>query len=201
MIDPVFEQVGRDLSLIEKLGLNLKFVLETHVHADHITGASLIKSKKDIKIVYGSKTGVHGADIYLDDNEILKLGYESIQALHTPGHTSGCTSYYVEGYIFTGDTLFIDGTGRTDFQGGSSSDTFDSVTKKIYNFPNDTIVFPGHNYNGLTMSTIGEEKKSNPNVGLHIKKEDFILNESKKERPYPKRFDVAVPANMKCGKK
>ena len=99
------------------------------------------------------------------------------------------------------NTLFIDGTGRTDFQGGSSSDTFDSVTKKIYNFPNDTIVFPGHNYNGLTMSTIGEEKKSNPNVGLHIKKEDFILNESKKERPYPKRFDVAVPANMKCGKK
>ena len=131
----------------------------------------------------------------------MKLGYEKIQALHTPGHTSGCTSYYIDGYIFTGDTLFIDGTGRTDFQGGSSSDTFDSVTKKIYNFPNDTIVFPGHNYNGLTMSTIGEEKKSNPNVGLHIKKEDFILNESKKERPYPKRFDVAVPANMKCGKK
>ena len=201
LIDPVFEQVERDLSLIEKLGLNLKFVLETHVHADHITGASLIKTKKDIKIVYGSKTGVEGADIYLDDNEILKLGNENLQALHTPGHTSGCTSYYIDGYIFTGDTLFIDGTGRTDFQGGSSSDTYDSVTKKIYNFPNDTIVFPGHNYSGLTMSTIGEEKKSNPNVGLHIKKEDFILNESKKERPYPKRFDIAVPANMKCGKK
>jgi len=200
LIDPVLEQVDRDLELIKKLQLNLEYVIETHVHADHITGSGKIQSKTSAKIVYGSKTGVEGANIYLNDDEILVLGNHNIKAIHTPGHTSGCTSYYIPGYIFTGDTLFIDGTGRTDFQGGSSSDTYDSVTQKIFKYPDCTIVYPGHNYNGFTCSTIAEEKKSNPNVGLHIKKEDFILNESKKERPYPKKFDIAVPANMKCGK-
>ena len=200
LIDPVLEQVDRDLKLIEKLQLTLDYVVETHVHADHITGSDAIRSKTNAKVVYGSKTGVEGADIYLDDNQLLDLGNHNIKAMHTPGHTSGCTSYYIEGYIFTGDTLFIDGTGRTDFQGGSSSDTYDSITQKIFKFPDHTVVYPGHNYNGFTCSTIAEEKKSNPNVGLHITKEDFILNESKKERPYPKKFDVAVPANMRCGK-
>jgi len=200
LIDPVIEQIDRDLKLIKKIGLNLKYVLETHVHADHITGADAIRKKMNIKIIYGSKTGVKGADIYLDDNQLLDLGDHKIKAIHTPGHTSGCTSYYIEGYIFTGDTLFIEGTGRTDFQGGSSSDTYDSVTKKIFSFPDSTIVYPSHNYNGFTCSTIKEEKDSNPNVGLNISKEDFIDNESKKERPYPKRFDIAVPANMNCGK-
>jgi len=200
LIDPVLEQIDRDLKLIEKLQLTLDYVVETHVHADHITGSDAIRSKTNAKVVYGSKTGVEGADIYLDDNQLLDLGNHNIKAMHTPGHTSGCTSYYIEGYIFTGDTLFIDGTGRTDFQGGSSSDTYDSITQKIFKFPDHTVVYPGHNYNGFTCSTIAEEKKSNPNVGLHITKEDFILNESKKERPYPKKFDVAVPANMRCGK-
>ena len=200
LIDSVIEQIDRDLKLIRKIGLNLKYVLETHVHADHITGADAIRKKMNIKIIYGSKTGVKGADIYLDDNQLLDLGNHKIKAIHTPGHTSGCTSYYIEGYIFTGDTLFIEGTGRTDFQGGSSSDTYDSVTKKIFSFPDSTIIYPAHNYNGFTCSTIKEEKDSNPNVGLNISKEDFIDNESKKERPYPKRFDIAVPANMNCGK-
>ena len=200
LIDPVLEQVDRDLKLIEKLQLTLDYVVETHVHADHITGSDVIRSKIGAKVVYGSKTGVKGADIYLDDNQLLDIGNHNIKAIHTPGHTSGCTSYYIEGYIFTGDTLFIDGTGRTDFQGGSSSDTYDSVTQKIFKLPDDTVVYPGHNYNGFTCSTIAEEKKLNPNVGLHITKKDFMLNESKKERPYPKKFDIAVPANMKCGK-
>tara|TARA_B100000427_G_C15353341_1_gene526473 strand:+ start:133 stop:831 length:699 start_codon:yes stop_codon:yes gene_type:complete len=200
LIDPVLEQVDRDLELVNRLGLSLKYVFETHVHADHITGASIIRDRENVELCYGSKTGVKGADILFDDGAEFNIGNCSIKVIHTPGHTSGCTSYYVDGYIFTGDTLFIGGTGRTDFQGGSSSDTYDSVTKKIFNLPDDTIVYPGHNYNGFTCSTIREEKESNPNVGLHVSKEQFIDEESKKNRPYPKRFDIAVPANMNCGK-
>ena len=200
LIDPVLEQVDRDLELVNRLGLSLKYVFETHVHADHITGASIIRDRENVELCYGSKAGVKGADILFDDGAEFNIGNCSIKVIHTPGHTSGCTSYYVDGYIFTGDTLFIGGTGRTDFQGGSSSDTYDSVTKKIFNLPDDTIVYPGHNYNGFTCSTIREEKESNPNVGLHVSKEQFIDEESKKNRPYPKRFDIAVPANMNCGK-
>jgi len=200
LIDPVLEQFNRDLDVINQLDLKLEYVLETHVHADHITSADKFKNKIGCRIVYGSKTGVEGSDIFLDDEESLVLGEHTIKAIHTPGHTSGCTCYYVDKYIFTGDTLFIGGTGRTDFQGGSSENTFNSIREKIFKFPNNTIVYPCHNYNGLTCSTIGDEKKNNPNVGLHVTKETFLDNESKKDRPYPKKFDIAVPANMKCGK-
>ena len=200
IIDPVLEQADRDLNILKKLDLNLIYILETHVHADHITAASLIKEKTNAKICYGSKTGVEGADLLLDDGQKIKIGCFEICAIHTPGHTEGCTSYFVEKYVFTGDTLFIGGTGRTDFQGGSSSDVYDSVKNKIFCFPDDTIVYPAHNYQGLNMSTISYEKKYNPNVGDHILKEDFINNEKNKKRPHPKRIDVAVPANLKCGR-
>ena len=199
LIDPVLEQIDRDLTLINNLNLKLEYILETHVHADHITAANAIRGKTGAKIVYGEKSGVKGADILMKDNESIMLGEYKILGIMTPGHTSGCISYQTENYIFTGDTLFIGGTGRTDFQGGSANNTYDSITKKIFKFPDDTIVYPGHNYNGLTCSTIGEEKKTNPNVGLHVSKEEFVENEKNKKRPYPKKFDVAVPANMLCG--
>lgn len=200
LIDPVYEQVDRDLNLIYKLNLSLKYILETHVHADHITGADRIRRLKGVKVCYGSLTGVKGADMYLEDNQEISLGKGNIKSIHTPGHTSGCVSYYTKGYIFTGDTLFIEGTGRTDFQGGSASNTYESVRNKIFSYSDETLIYPGHNYNGFTCSTILEEKISNPNVGLDISKEQFLDSESKKERPYPKRFDIAVPANMQCGK-
>ena len=200
LIDPVFEQVERDLELIKKLKLNLSYLIETHVHADHITGASSLKKITGAKICYGSKTGVRGADLLLKDGDVLNIGKHELHVIHTPGHTLGCTSYYIEGYIFTGDTLFIEGTGRTDFQGGSASNTYDSVRNKIFSYPNNTIVYPAHNYNGFNLSTIDHERKFNPNVGDNVSKDEFIQNEKNKKRPYPKKLDVAVPANMKCGK-
>jgi glyoxylase-like metal-dependent hydrolase (beta-lactamase superfamily II) len=200
IIDPVLEQLDRDINLINKLKLKLIYIFETHVHADHITAASKLKEFSNAKICYGSKTGVDGADILFNDGDKINLGKYEIIAIYTPGHTSGCVSYYIQGSIFTGDTLFIEGTGRTDFQEGSSSEIYDSVKNKIFSYPDDTIVYPCHNYNGFLNSTIGHERNFNPNVGDKISKEIFIDNESKKNRPYPKRFDIAVPANLKCGK-
>lgn len=200
IIDSVLDQTSRDLDVLDKLGLTLKYIFETHVHADHITGATVLKNKTSAKICYGSKTGVKGADILFEDGEKLSFGEHTIFIHHTPGHTSGCVCYYVEGSIFTGDTLFIEGTGRTDFQGGSSSNTYDSVRGKIFSYSDDTIVYPGHNYNGFIHSSIGYERKFNPNVGDHVSKDEFISREKEKKRPYPKKFDIAVPANMKCGK-
>ena len=200
IIDPVLEQTKRDLDVLDKLGVKLKYIFETHVHADHITGASILKDKTSAKICYGSKSGVKGADIFFEDGEKIPFGGHEIIVHHTPGHTSGCICYYVEGFIFTGDTLFIEGTGRTDFQGGSSSNTYDSVRGKIFSYSNETIIYPAHNYNGFIHSTIGHERKFNPNVGDNITKDEFIQNEKLKNRPYPKKFDVAVPANLKCGK-
>ncbi|MGY8765853.1 MAG: MBL fold metallo-hydrolase [Nitrospinaceae bacterium] len=199
LIDPVLERTNRDLSLVEKLDLTLIGVLETHVHADHITAAKEIRNKTGVKIYYGSKTGVKGADVLLGDGDQIRLGDHYISAIHTPGHTEGCITYFIDDKLFTGDTLFIGGTGRTDFQGGSASNTFDSCRNKLFIYPDSTFIYPAHNYEGLTVSTVGEERNSNPNVGDKIKKENFIKNENKKERPYPRRFDVSVPENMKCG--
>jgi len=200
IIDPVLEQTQRDLDYLNKLSLKLKYIVETHIHADHITGAWMLKNKCDAKICCGSETGVKGANILLGDGDEITVGNYFLKAIHTPGHTEGCTSYYIDGYIFTGDTLFIEGTGRTDFQGGSSENIFESVRNKIFTYPDSTIVYPAHNYKGFTSSTIAYEKQNNPNVGVHMSKEDFIEKEKNMNRPYPKRFDVAVPANLICGK-
>jgi glyoxylase-like metal-dependent hydrolase (beta-lactamase superfamily II) len=200
IIDPVLDQLDRDINLLNKLKLKLMYIFETHVHADHITAASKLKEFSNAKICYGSKTGVDGADILFSDGDKINLDKHEIIVIHTPGHTSGCVSYYLEGSIFTGDTLFIEGTGRTDFQEGSSSNLYDSVKNKIFSYPDDTIVYPCHNYNGFLNSTIDHERKFNPNVGDKVSKKIFIENECKKNRPYPKKFDIAVPANLKCGK-
>ena len=200
IIDPVLEQFDRDMRNVKKLDLDLIGILETHVHADHITGAFTIRKKTGAPIYYGSESGVQGADFILNDGDSIHVGQFDIKTIHTPGHTKGCVSYYTCGMLFTGDTLFIGGTGRTDFQGGDPSTLYDSVTKKLFLYTDDTQVYPAHNYSGEMQTTIGEEKKWNPNVGNNIDKEKFIAAEKGQNRPYPKKIDLAVPANLKCGK-
>ncbi len=199
IIDPVLEQFDRDTSLIESLGFKIKLIIETHVHADHITSAYLLKKKFNSKIAYGENNKIEGADLFLKDDEVLSIGNLKFKIIHSPGHTAGCISIYIEGCVFTGDTLFIKGAGRTDFQGGSPKSSFKSIKNKLYNLPNETIVYPAHDYNGITSSTIGLEKKWNNSVNENTLLSDYIKNESEKDRPYPKKFDTAVPANTYCG--
>ena len=198
IIDPVKEHVKRDLQIIQELGAKLKYVLETHVHADHITGAADIRQATGAKTVVGIATGVKSADITLNDGDELNLGSYKIKAIATPGHTSGCISYYINGMIFTGDSLMIRGTGRTDFQDGSAETLYQSITQKLFTLPDSTLVYPAHNYKGFTVSTIGEEKKFNPRLSQG--KEEFVKIMKNLNLSYPKKIDVAVPANMNCGR-
>ncbi|MBM4128412.1 MAG: MBL fold metallo-hydrolase [Nitrospira sp.] len=202
LIDPVLENVARDLRLIKELGLSLVYVLETHIHADHITGASRIQDATGARIVYGggAQGTVTGADVFLHDGQMLCFGRTAIQALATPGHTYGCTSYALPGAVFTGDTLFVRGNGRTDLQGGSAEHLFDSVHQKLFTLPDETIVYPGHDYNGRVSSTIGEEKRYNERLNLSISRAQFVELMSRRHQPRPARMDVALPANMKAGR-
>ena len=202
IIDPVIENVGRDLRLVKEFGLTLRHIVETHIHADHITGASLIKDATGAQIVYGAgaKGVVTGADVFLDDGEELRFGGTCLKALATPGHTDGCTSYVFPGAVFTGDALFIHGNGRTDFQGGSAEKLFDSVRQKLFTLPDNTIVYPGHDYNGRVSSTIGEEKQFNERLNVSINKDTFVELMRQRVTPRPAKMDIALPANMKAGR-
>ena len=202
IIDAVIENVERDLKAIEELGLTLAFAVETHIHADHITGAWMIKDRTGAKIVYGdgAKGIVTGADIFLHEGQELHFGNTTMKALATPGHTDSCTSYLLPGAVFTGDTMFIRGNGGTDFQGGSADKLFDSIRKKLFALPDDTIVFPGHDYNGMVSSTIGEEKKFNERLNLSIDKDTFVEMMNNRKTPRPAKMDIALPANMRAGR-
>lgn len=202
IIDPIIENVDRDLGVIRELGLRLSFVVETHVHADHITGASVIKAKTGAQIIYGggAKGVVTGADRFLFDGEDLPVGRTPLRALATPGHTDGCTSYALPGAVFTGDALFIRGNGRTDLQGGSPEKLFDSVRKKLFTLADDTILYPGHDYHGRVASTIGEEKQFNERLNLSIDKAAFVEMMNKRKTPRPAKMDIAIPANLRAGR-
>ena len=202
IIDTVIENVERDLRIAKELGLTLLFAIETHIHADHITGASLIKDKTGALIVYGggAKGVVTGVDQFLFEGETLRLGNTLLTALATPGHTDGCTSYVLPHAVFTGDALFIRGNGRTDLQGGSAEKLFDSVRTKLFALPDTTIVYPGHDYQGRVCSTIGEEKQFNERLNLSINKGTFVEMMNRRKTPRPARMDVAIPANMNAGR-
>jgi sulfur dioxygenase len=200
IIDPVLETVDRDLKLIEEAGLKLKYVLDTHVHADHITGAGKIREKTKAQTALSRQSGVDCVDILLKQGDELELGQKKIKVLETPGHTNTCLSYLFEDMVFTGDALLIRGTGRTDFQQGSSDKLYDSIHEKIFILPPETKVYPGHDYRGQTSSTVELEKKFNPRLGMGRTKAEFVKIMSELKLANPKKIHEAVPANMACGR-
>ncbi len=199
IIDPVIETVDRDLKLIEELGLHLIYILDTHIHADHITAAGEIRKRTKAKTAVSAMAQVNCVDIPLTDNQELKLGDKTIKAIATPGHTNTCMTYAFENMIFTGDVLLIRGCGRTDFQQGSSEKLFQSVQEKLFKLPDDTIIYPAHDYRGHTSSSIEQEKKYNPRLGLAKTKQEFIQIMSDLKLAHPKKIHEAIPANMSCG--
>lgn len=202
LIDPVFEQARRDAALVEELGLKLLWTVETHVHADHVTGAWLLKEKLGSRIAAPRAGGAEGADRTLEPGEKLAFGKRTLEALPTPGHTGGCTSYVLDDRmaVFTGDALLIRGCGRTDFQQGDAHTLFRSVRERLFALPDECIVYPGHDYRGLAATSIGEEKRHNPRLGESVGEADFTGYMKNLGLAHPKQMDQAVPANMHCGK-
>jgi len=202
LIDPVFEQARRDAALVAELGLRLVATLETHVHADHVTGAWLHRLRLGSKIAVPAQGGAEGADRSLEDGARIAFGARHLEALATPGHTAGCTSYVLDdrSMVFTGDALLIRGCGRTDFQQGDAHALFRSVRERLFTLPEDCLVYPGHDYRGLAASSIGEEQRHNPRLALNVGEGDFVGYMTNLGLPHPKQMDVAVPANLRCGR-
>ncbi|MEM8778213.1 MAG: MBL fold metallo-hydrolase [Cyanobacteria bacterium P01_G01_bin.49] len=199
LVDPVLEQVPRDRQLLEELGLTLKYCLETHVHADHITGTGKLRELTGCLGIVPEKAAISCADRFFKEGETLQLGNVTIQAIATPGHTDSHLAYLVnQTAILTGDALLIRGCGRTDFQGGDAGNLYDSVTQRLFILPNQILVYPGHDYRGQTVSTIGEEKQWNPRfVGRD--RSNFIIFMNNLNLPNPQKMMEAIPANESCG--
>jgi sulfur dioxygenase len=202
LIDPVLETVERDLGTLQSLGLTLAWTIDTHIHADHVTGADRLRSLTRCRAA--SPPGVAGACRTVSEIEPLDAGSVTVRALFTPGHTEEHHSYLVEeggaARVFTGDLLLIGGCGRTDFQGGDPAMLYRSVHDKIFTLPEETIVCPGHDYRGRDFSTVGAERAANPRLGGGRSQEEFAAIMAALDLPRPKKIDVAVPANRNCGR-
>ncbi|MGH6888184.1 MAG: MBL fold metallo-hydrolase [Rhizomicrobium sp.] len=201
LIDPVFEQARRDEALVRELGLSLVWTLETHIHADHVTAASLLRDRLGSRIALAQASGAVGADRYLSDGDTVAFGEHRVRVMATPGHTSGCLTFVCddEARAFTGDCLLVRGTGRTDFQGGSAPQMYHSVRERILSLPNSCLLYPAHDYRGLTCTSVGEERRFNPRLGDTAALEDFCGHMANLKLPHPRQIDVAVPANLRCG--
>ncbi len=202
VIDPVFEQVRRDAALIAELGLSLVYSLETHVHADHVTGAWLLKQQTGCRIAMSADSGAEGADRCLVPDDVIAFGSRNLQVRKTPGHTNGCLTYVLDdrSMAFTGDCLLIRGSGRTDFQQGDPQAMYRSVHQQIFTLPDDCLLYPAHDYRGLTATSVREERRFNPRLGGETGEADFAGYMKNLRLAHPKKLDVAVPANLKCGR-
>jgi glyoxylase-like metal-dependent hydrolase (beta-lactamase superfamily II)/rhodanese-related sulfurtransferase len=202
LIDPVFEQVRRDAALINELNLALKWTLETHVHADHVTGAWLFKKRMGSGIALAAAGGSSGADNLLKHGDTVAFGNRFLEVRATPGHTNGCLTYVLDdqSMAFTGDCLLIRGSGRTDFQQGSPALMYASVRTQIFTLPSTCLLYPAHDYRGLTVTSVEEERRFNPRLGGDIGEQDFTGYMNNLGLAHPRQIDVAVPANLKCGK-
>ena len=198
IIDPVIENVESYIKLLNELDLKLVKVIDTHIHADHVTGASKLKLATNCSTLMGEHTPADAVEIKVKDDEIIKIDQIEIKAMYTPGHTSDSYSFLMDNCLFSGDTLLINGTGRTDFQNGSSKDAYNSIFNRLLKLPEDTILYPGHDYNGKESSTIGNEKKFNPR--LQVKNVDeYVELMSNLNLAKPKLIDINVSRNIKLG--
>ncbi len=198
IIDPVLENVEEYIKLLNELNLKLVKVIDTHIHADHVTGAGKLRDKTKCVTIMGEHTPTDAVKIKVKDEEIIKLDKLKIKALYTPGHTSDSFSFLMNNYLFSGDTLLINGTGRTDFQNGNSKDAYNSIFNRLLKLPDETLLYPAHDYKGQTVSTIGKEKKFNPRLQVNNVDEYInIMNNLNLKKP--KEIEYNVASNLKLG--
>jgi sulfur dioxygenase len=204
LIDPVLDTVERDLAVLQELGLKLTCTLETHVHADHLTGARKLKHLAGSKIVYPAMDELPCADLSVREGEPLQIGRIALHPLFTPGHTDHHHAYLIDDgthrMVFTGDALLIEACGRTDFQSGDAATLYRSIHQQFFSLPDETLVYPCHDYEGRFVSTIAQEKKRNPRLGNGKTLEQFVAIMDGMDLPYPRKIDFAVPGNGQCGK-
>ncbi len=203
LIDPVLETTERDMALLSELGLSLAYTLETHVHADHLTSARKLKALTQCQIAGAARDRLACRDIGLEDGESLVMGSIELKALFTPGHTDTHLSFLTDSgaqpMVFTGDSLLIDGCGRTDFQAGDAATLYRAIHEKLFSLPGDTLVYPGHDYQGRRVSTIEQERTRNPRLGGGKSLEEFVEIMNNLNLPNPAKIEFAVAGNMQCG--
>jgi len=203
LIDPVLDTVDRDLKLLSDLGLTLTYTLDTHIHADHLSGAQRLKSLTGSKIAYPSIDNLPCADIGVKEGSVFRVGQIQIQPLFTPGHTNHHHAYLInngtQNMLFSGDALLIEACGRTDFQSGNAATLYHSIHNKFFTLPDETLVYPCHDYEQRFITTIAQEKQRNPRLGNDKTLEEFVAIMDSMDLPYPRKIDFAVPGNEQCG--
>jgi glyoxylase-like metal-dependent hydrolase (beta-lactamase superfamily II) len=199
LVDPVVNAMDRDLSVIGALGLRLALTIDTHIHADHITAAKHLRERTGSRVAAPAFDRLPCVDVPVEEGRPVTVGSIMLHGLHTPGHTDGHFAYRLDGRVFSGDALLIDGCGRTDFQGGDAATLYRSVTEKLFTLPEDTLVYPGHDYQGRRVTSIGQEKQRNPRLGGGRTVEQFQDIMAALKLPYPKFIDFALPGNRVCG--